>query len=65
VQMPIKRASSKQASSNDPSFDDSSSVGDDQLVISPRPRWAIGKTTCRVKQAPHKLMRMLHGSLRP
>jgi hypothetical protein len=45
--MHVKRLASRQASHDDPSSDDSASRGDDQFVISPRPRKEIRKSTCR------------------
>jgi hypothetical protein len=45
--MPIKRLASRRASRDDPSSDDSASGGDDQFVISPRPRWETRKSTHR------------------
>jgi hypothetical protein len=43
--MPIKRVASRQGSRNDPSSDDSSSRGDGQFIISPRPRRETRKST--------------------
>jgi hypothetical protein len=43
--MLAKRAASKRASQEEIASDDSSSVGDDQFVISPRPRRAIRKAS--------------------
>jgi hypothetical protein len=47
MQMSAKRLASKRASHDDPSSDNSASGGDDQFVISPRPRRESRKSTCR------------------
>jgi hypothetical protein len=45
--MSIKRLASRWASHDDPSSNDSASRGDDQFVISPRPRRETRKSTRR------------------
>jgi hypothetical protein len=54
MQMPVKQLASRQSSHDDPSSDDSASGGDDQFIISPRPRRETRKPTHRGESSSYQ-----------
>jgi hypothetical protein len=63
--MPTKRAANRQSSQEEIVSDDSSSKGDDQFVISPRPRWVTRKASrgrrASSSRADEKVARVAEG----